>query len=204
MKLLELLESHNAYARQQKNIARDVKKFRKQFDKTNEKKIKEEEKFIKKQERENKKETKRQISDLVRDIRSSSKTKESLLSVIQNLDKNQIEPKTLEFISWVVEQADKLKTNKKDGTILITRNFNLVPKILNNPIVGQNKDPKVISIVSKLVRTSNIELHPKFNPRNKISNYRMLNNILFNVIKDLVLTLIHNDIMKLQGVKDVN
>ena len=202
MKINDLLESSNLYSREKKRIARDAKKFRRQIDRDKEKKKKEEERNYKKQARLSKKLTKSNINTLLKEMKTASKTKASLQAIVDELDPNQVKKETLDFIKWVVKQTDRLKTKKKEGTVLVTRNFSLVPKILNNSVVSKNKDPKVIASISKLVRTSNIELNPKFNPKNKTSNYRMINNVLFNSIRDLVLELIRSDMMELQGAND--
>ena len=204
MKFDTFLEYTNLYSRQQSRISRDAKKFRRQIDRGKEKNKKEEEKDLQKREKISIKLTKSNINTLLKTMKAESKSKDSLQSIIDNIDSNQIKPETLRFIQWVSGQTDKLKTKKKNGTVLITRNFSLIPKILNNPIVGDNKDPRIIMVVSKLVRTSNIELNPKFNLRNKTSNYRMINNVLFNSIRDLVLELIRSDMMELQGAKNGN
>lgn len=202
MKFDTFLEYTNIYSRQQSSIARNAKKFRQQIDREKEKNKKEEEKDHKKRERLSKKLVKSNVNTLLKTMKIESKSKDYLQNIIDSIDSNQIKPETLRFIRWVSGQTDKLKTKKKNGTVLISRNFSLIPKILNNPIVRDNKDQKVIMAVSKLVRTSNIELNPKFNPRNKTSNYRMINNVLFNSIRDLVLELIRSNIMELQGAND--
>lgn len=204
MKHKTFLEFTNIHSREQKRIASDAKKIRKQIDRDIEKKKREEEKRYEQQKRLNNKLSKTNVDILLKKMKAASKTKESLSSVIDKIDSNSVKPETMKFIKWVIEQADKLKTNKKAGTFLVTRNFNLIPRILNNPIIQNSKDPKIISTISKLVRTSNIELNPKFNSKNIIANYRMVNNVLFNLVRDLVLELIHSDMMELQGIDNGN
>ena len=94
MKLQTFLESTKLHSRNVKNIARDAKKFRKQIDRDNEKKNKDEERNHKKQERLSKKLTKSNINTLLKDMKSSSKTKESLISLVEKIDKNDIKPET--------------------------------------------------------------------------------------------------------------
>ncbi len=199
MAIKTFLEFNGIYSHQQKCIAKDAKIIRKQIDKNIEKKEKEKEKEKKQQEQIDKKILQNSVNNIIKNIRIASKTKESLRSIIDKIDKNSIKPETINFVNWIIEKIDVLKTNKKTGTFLITRNFNLIPKILNNPIIENNKNPKIISIVSSIVRVSNIELNPKFNPKNRINNYKIINNILFNLFRDLALELIRSDMMNIQG-----
>jgi len=204
MKIQELLiEGKSIYSQRMKQVERDAKRFRKQVDSSIEKRRKEEERNQKNQERLNKRDTKKSISTLISDSKKKSKDKESLDSLIFDY-KDKIKPETYELVKYMSRQIDRLKTKKQNGTRLITRNFLIIPKVLEHPLVKDSLNPKILNAVSKIIRISNIELNPKFKRHDKIGNFRIINNVLFNAIRDLAFELMRQDMINLQGVNDGN
>ncbi len=204
MKIKELIiEGKNIYSQRLKQVERDAKRFRKQVDKSIEKRRKEEEKNQKNQYRLNKRETKKTINTLIYDLKKNSKDKQSLLLLISKY-KDKIKPETYELIKYMSSQIDKLKTNRQSGTRLITRNFLIIPKVLEHPLVKDNPNPKILNTVSKIIKVSNMKLNPKFKQHDKIGNFRIINNVLFNSIRDLAFELMRQDMVNMQGVSDDN
>jgi len=204
MKFQKLLtEGKSLYSQRLKQVERDAKRFRKQVDKSIEKRRKEEERNQKNQDRLRKRDTKKSINDIISQLKKKSKDKESVISLVSEY-KDEIKPETYELIKYMSQQIDKLKTKKQNGTRLITRNFLIIPKVLEHPLVKDNPNPKILNSVSKIIRISNIKLNPKFKQHDKIGNFRIINNVLFNAIRDLAFELIRQDMMELKGVNDAN
>lgn len=201
MKLSEYLtEAQNIYQMRLKQIDRDAKKYRKIIDKKKEAERKEAEKNARRQEKDRQRDTKKEINSEIVALRKEAKSKQDLLSIVQN-HKNSIKPETYELCRFVAEQIDRTKTKKKDGTLLVTRNYVMVPRVINHPIVKNHTDKKVLNAVAKAVRIFNIELNAKFDPKDKIKSFRSVNNSLFNAMRDVALELMRSDMMEKRGVE---
>ncbi|MFW5794004.1 MAG: hypothetical protein ACOCV1_00845 [Bacillota bacterium] len=195
MKVKDILnESQSIYSKRLKEIERDAKMFRKKIDKAKEKELKEKEKQNKKQKKEEFSFLKKTVSEEIKKAKKNSKSQKELSSII-NQYKDSIDPEIYVLCKYISDQIDRLKTKKREGTKLVSRNLLIIPKILEHPLLKNTEDNSILKYTSRLIRLSEPRYNSKLQQKDKIKALKSVNNQLFTTMKDLCLELIKKDII---------
>lgn len=190
-----LSEATNFRLQQEKESQRNAKKYRDLIDKNLFKKRKEEEKTRKKQEKEQATTKKKAINQTIVLLRKSSKSQSELFEIILSY-RHKVRPEVYELCKFISSQIDRLKTKQKEGTMLVSKTWSVLPKILENPIVKYNQDPKVLKTVAKIYRLISPGINDKMDSnQSAILNFKAINNMLFNALRDLALELLRPELL---------
>lgn len=192
------MKNENLFIQNQKNITKDAKFFRKLIDNEIKKNKKEEEKLKKQENIVKNKEIKSNINNLMSLIKDKCREKKSLQDLIRELQKEEISRSILDFINSISYQINKIKKNNTEGTLLITKNISFIPNILSSSVLLNRKNPKILIITEKLKNILNSNVNDDI--KNKAIYYRMINNTIFNLVRDLILELIKDDMFEKNGV----
>jgi hypothetical protein len=190
-----LIESINFRLKQEKESQRSAKKYRQEIDKNLFKRRKEEEKNRKKEEKDQVSAQKKSVNQTITLLRKSSKSQSELFEIILSY-RHKVSPEVYEFCKFISGQVDRLKTKQKEGTLLVSKNYLLIPKILDNPLVKHNQDPRVLKTVAKIYRLISPGINDRLDPnQNQVLNFKAINNMLFNALRDLALELLRPELM---------
>lgn len=196
-----ILEYNNIFQSKMKSIQKDARKIRTYLDKQKEKKHKEEEKTIKKQKKEFDKFIKNDINEFIKYLKKNIKEKDNFINAVEKY-KHLFSDKIYQILQYLSTEINKLKSKKQKGTRLITKNYLIIPKILNNKFIQQIPEPKINKIISRILKISNLNIN---NKENNISlTLKSINNQLFNSLRDLGLELIRYDLFNEKGLYDDN
>jgi len=194
---MNIFESKNIRSVLEKKIKKDAISFRKKIDKEREKEKKREIRDIKNHQKKINREIKKNIIQNVSILKNQSKDKNSFLNSIMSI-KGDISDDLYNFIIFVAHNSDKLKTKSNNGTMLITKNPNVLIKMFDSPIVNNYMNDKIRNLISKFYRMSNPSINEKLK-NNIFLDYMIINNSIFNIIKDVVFELIRCDLLSKEG-----